>query len=502
VFLGTGLLLGMWMTAVSLIAYWMWAAGALRRLRGISFGGPLLVLLVVTLLCRSTGALTLLAFGLLILRTIRRTGWALPIWLLVAITPFYEVTRASNLWSGRELVDISRSAINDERALSLDYRMFMEDMLAAKAMQRPVFGWGGWGRSRVYDAEGRDISITDGYWIIALGNTGIVGLASLNASLLLPLVLLTFRYRVRSWTTPAVAPAAAFAVLLGLYMIDNLSNAMLNPIYTLAIGGLSALRPGRVDGEDRQEDEGGGALADHARGLSSVPLDAEELLAVRQRELAERLAAAGYAEEAEQAWRRALGLWRARASIRPDDRGRRRDLALGCERFGRFLKDHGKLREAAETWQAALDLMAESTTHPADQLESAAAGLDLCNDLAWLLANGPDLASRDPARAVALATKAVETEPGCAIYWNTLGVAHYRVGECQAAITALGRAVELGSGGTGFDHLFLAMAHARRGDHSDALIWFHRGASWIENYRPEHAELRHLRDETEDLFRH
>ncbi|HMB05040.1 MAG TPA: hypothetical protein VKP69_15025, partial [Isosphaeraceae bacterium] len=92
VFLGTGLLLGMWMTAVSLIAYWMWAAGALRRLRGISFGGPLLVLLVITLLCRSTGALTLLAFGLLILRTIRRTGWALPIWLLVAITPFYEVT--------------------------------------------------------------------------------------------------------------------------------------------------------------------------------------------------------------------------------------------------------------------------------------------------------------------------------------------------------------------------------------------------------------------------
>jgi tetratricopeptide (TPR) repeat protein len=445
----------------------------------------------------------------------------------MAVTPFYEVTRAWNLWSARELVDLSRSAINEERAESLEFRMVNEDMLAAKALQRPVFGWGGWGRARVYNAEGKDISITDGYWIIALGNHGIVGMASLTASCLLPLVLLTFRYRVRSWTTPAVAPAAALAILLGLFMIDNLSNAMLNPIYTLAIGGLCAFRPGPVDGEDRKEDERDEALADHARGRSGVPSiavrgdywplpvgiappapasgpsDAEELLAIRQRELAEQLAAAGYAKEAEQAWRRALGLWRARASIRPDDRDRRRDLALGYEQFGRFLRDHGKLREAAETWQAALDLLAESTTtNPADQPESAAAGLDLCNDLAWLLANGPDLASRDPVRAVALASKAVETEPGCATYWNTLGVAHYRAGECQAALAALGRAVELGSGGTGFDHLFLAMAHARRGDHANALIWFHRGASWIENYRSEHVELRRLRDEAEDLLRH
>ena len=50
-------------------------------------------------------------------------------------------------------------------------------MLAAKAMRRPVFGWGGWGRSRVHDEWGTDLSITDGLWIIQFGQLGQVQLS-------------------------------------------------------------------------------------------------------------------------------------------------------------------------------------------------------------------------------------------------------------------------------------------------------------------------------------
>jgi Flp pilus assembly protein TadD len=140
---------------------------------------------------------------------------------------------------------------------------------------------------------------------------------------------------------------------------------------------------------------------------------------------------------------------------------------------------------------------------PSDAIDSAksAAALDLCNDLAWLLANGPDPGARDPSRAVALASRAVEEEPEKASYWNTLGVAYYRAGDCQSAIVALEHAVELGADGTGFDHLFLAMAHARRGDHEGARLWLRRGDDWIETHRRDHLELRRLRDEANDLVR-
>jgi len=118
----------------------------------------------------------------------------------------------------------------------------MDDILVAKALERPVFGWGEWGRARVYrKSDGKDIVTTDGLWIIALGNTGIVGLAAVTSALLLPVLAILRRYPARLWTHPAVAPCAVLAVLAALYMIDNLFNAMLNPIYLVTIGGIVSL---------------------------------------------------------------------------------------------------------------------------------------------------------------------------------------------------------------------------------------------------------------------
>ena len=73
----------------------------------------------------------------------------------------------------------------------MKFRFMNEDLLAAKAMQRPVFGWGGWGRSRVFSEEtGEDLTVTDGLWIIILGSSGFFGLITLMSMLLLPAILL------------------------------------------------------------------------------------------------------------------------------------------------------------------------------------------------------------------------------------------------------------------------------------------------------------------------
>ena len=90
------------------------------------------------------------------------------------------------------------------------------------------------------------------------------------------------------------------------------------------------------------------------------------------------------------------------------------------------------------------------------------------NQYAWLLATCPQSALRNPSQAVESAKKATELAPKEGGYWNTLGVAQYRVGAWQAAITALERSMALRQGGDAFDWLFLAMAHWQLGHREDA----------------------------------
>ena len=87
VFLSTGLELGMWMTNASLICYQLWSCGAVKTIRGFGFGKLLLVLLVTTVLCKSTGAIALLVVGIAILWITKRTKRSWAVWLLIAIPP-------------------------------------------------------------------------------------------------------------------------------------------------------------------------------------------------------------------------------------------------------------------------------------------------------------------------------------------------------------------------------------------------------------------------------
>jgi hypothetical protein len=119
-----------------------------------------------------------------------------------------------------------------------------EEMLSKKARQRMMFGWGGYGRNRVYETnwEGEriDISVTDSLWIIAFGVNGLVGLVSITASLLLPAAsLVLLRYPARTWSHPKAAPGAVLAVIVTLYMLDCVLNAMTNPIFALASGAMA-----------------------------------------------------------------------------------------------------------------------------------------------------------------------------------------------------------------------------------------------------------------------
>ncbi|MFH1111381.1 MAG: O-antigen ligase domain-containing protein [Planctomycetota bacterium] len=237
VFMGTGLAVGMFMTVASLVGMWLWTTRNLRRLWLFSGGSLVALLVLVTIGCKNMAALSLLVFGLLVLFSARRARTALPVYLLLLAAPAYTLLRASGTWSGEPLVSAS-SRVHSRRGESLQFRLENEDILIEKALERPVFGWGRWGRARVYAEDDTDLSVTDGLWIIALGSTGTVGLAAMLSAHLAPLLMFVRRYPVQLWHDRTLAPTAVLAVVAGLYSIDNLLNHMFNPLFIIAAGGI------------------------------------------------------------------------------------------------------------------------------------------------------------------------------------------------------------------------------------------------------------------------
>ncbi|NJK66140.1 MAG: O-antigen ligase domain-containing protein [Microcoleus sp. CSU_2_2] len=242
VFMQHGLMVGVWMMTAALIGIWLWQTGTLKKFQGRKIKPLVIVLTIAFFLCRSTGAYSLFAIGLIVLFCAKWFRTSLPLLLVIGYVVFYLYMAASGQFSSAEVIGFISQIFGEERAGSLKFRFDNEEILGEKARQRFLFGWGDAGGNRVYDDEGKDISITDSLWIIAFGVHGAVGLASLFSSLLLPVLAFSlFTYPARTWSHPKVAPAAAMGVALTMYAFDCLLNAMTNPIFAFIAGGIASV---------------------------------------------------------------------------------------------------------------------------------------------------------------------------------------------------------------------------------------------------------------------
>jgi hypothetical protein len=239
VFLSHGLEVGFWMTAATLSGIWLWRSGVVRRILGFPVWIWLCPLGVTTMLCKSTGAIVLLAAGTAALMLSRWPGIRIAAFALLAIPILYAATRTSGNWSGDKLVSLVEK-LSPDRAESMGYRFDAENLLARHAMRQPATGWGRWGRNRpgAFDSDVQNVA-TDGLWVITLGTYGVPGLAAMLGVFLIPPALLFWKLRAPLWSNPWCASAAVLAMLLVLFMIDALMNAMMTPVELLAAGGLS-----------------------------------------------------------------------------------------------------------------------------------------------------------------------------------------------------------------------------------------------------------------------
>ena len=466
VFFSTGLELGMWMTASSLTAVWLWRCGSFKQLSRYPMGAWFLpVLLITTFFCRATGALALLIAGLTILWLCTRFGSNLLFCALLLVPPLYYAVRIPNYWSGNELVEFTETYIDEERAQSLAYRFWEENLLAKRAMLQPVWGWGGWGRNRVDEQTGRDIAPTDGMWIIFLGYYGCVGLLTWTTMMLLPSWLFVLRIPVRQWRDPTVAPMAAMATLLGLYVLDCLANGFMNLSYVLASGGLigAISSPGKSQRTKRNASHNDERADLQESSVIGHDLDDISPSPARQSTIA---SANGGAVTTSQ-----------------------ERLADRYKQLARTLRTQGQPAEAKAMLTYALGLLSKLAMTQPDVREIQRQRWDCANDLAWLLLNEPDPPTGDSLLAVNLAKQATEADAESATYWNTLGAAYCRTGDSANAITALEQSMARSNGGTVFDYVFMSLAHSQIGQQAEARHWLARAEAWIEHHGSDQPDL-------------
>ncbi len=195
-------------------------------------------LMLALVICRSFGPLGYaVALTPLILFAPRRVQ-ILVAAAIAAVVITYPALRGAHKVPLDDILDFARS-VSLERAQSLEYRIANEEVLLARAQEKPWFGWGGYGRALILDPiTGRILSVPDGGWVIVLGNYGWLGYVGQFGLLVLPLLRLGREaLRPRAMT---VAPwGAAVALIYGANLIDLLPNNTLVPFTWLMAGALT-----------------------------------------------------------------------------------------------------------------------------------------------------------------------------------------------------------------------------------------------------------------------
>ncbi|MAI79257.1 MAG: hypothetical protein CL917_09975 [Deltaproteobacteria bacterium] len=236
VFLSTGLALALFFVNSSLAAF------ALGRVKMHVLGLPSRLaapyLLVVLVLCKSLAAIL---YGVLAapLVALMSAKWIHRVALMIALVVLiYPVLRSQGLFPANAVIQLG-GLVGKE--LSLTTRFTNEDRLLEWQLNRFFFGWGGHARGRVFNDKGKDISITDGQWILLLSTGGFVMWAAHFGLLLWPVFLAIRKLpRIRG---PDQILISTLLLMISIFSLDQLPNGMfLNFCFVLSGAAVTLLK--------------------------------------------------------------------------------------------------------------------------------------------------------------------------------------------------------------------------------------------------------------------
>lgn len=220
IFMDNGLAVALFMMITSVTAF---ALGRARIRIGFfpsRVAGP--YLLVILIMCKSVAAI---GYGFLLAPVVAlmrpRSVHCVALGLATVVI-LYPLLRTQGLVPTTGAVELADS-ISPDRAVSLLTRFDNEDRMLEHNWDRFFFGWGGFGRNRVYnERSGVDITLTDGQWMIALSSAGLAGWACFYSLLLWPVFLGLWRLpRIRG---PDQGLMACLLLLVSSFALDHLLN--------------------------------------------------------------------------------------------------------------------------------------------------------------------------------------------------------------------------------------------------------------------------------------
>jgi hypothetical protein len=228
----------LWVASITSFAF-VFSVGLAKTDRSLRAKLTVAYLALVLLICKSAGALLLSMVFVPLIAFANPRRVLLISCMAVTLATLYPVLRSSSFMPLQGIVDLAMS-ISPERGRSLEFRLMNEEKLLERALEKPMLGWGGSGRSlNVSPYDGATVNVPDGLWVIFLGARGLVGYLSAFLLLASP-VFLMYRAvaRHRPPDNAEFALLGSMAVAVTMNVIDLIPNATLTPITWLIAGAL------------------------------------------------------------------------------------------------------------------------------------------------------------------------------------------------------------------------------------------------------------------------
>lgn len=235
VFLYHGIWLAFFLMTAALAALALMRAERSRSAYG--YAAAAVYLLIVLFLCKSAGALLFAAAFAPVVALMGQRFMLHTACLLAFVALAYPALRGADMVPVDEMLAVAEE-ISADRAASLEFRFDNESILLDRAYEKPLFGWGSWGRNHVLNPiTGTIETVTDGRWIIAIGMFGWLGFLAEFGLLSLPIFIMWWR-GIRGEKGDLSPFAGPIALMLAINLIDLIPNATITPVTFLLAGTL------------------------------------------------------------------------------------------------------------------------------------------------------------------------------------------------------------------------------------------------------------------------
>lgn len=235
VFMAHGLAVAMFCVTAILSAVTLEKVG--DKVLGLKSGHLALFMGVVLLFSHSLGALIYALIVTPLMWSGKPKLLAFFATFVAIIVIFIPLLRSMGWFPTEAIVDFFMG-ISTERAASLKFRFDQETTLLAKWTLRPWFGYGGYGRARIYNDDGEDQSVTDGEWMIQLSNNGIFGFVGEFLLLLAPIWIARKHIKSRSASPEVRILFAGLAMVVAVNVLDLVPNGLFSFIPVMLAGAL------------------------------------------------------------------------------------------------------------------------------------------------------------------------------------------------------------------------------------------------------------------------